>query len=68
MKRPKLNEVPIPTNPFQPGCVCITISPGQWDALIKTMYDRGHLLLEIEEVNGQEKVVRAYRKPSPPPS
>jgi len=68
MKRPKLNEVPIPTNPFQPGSVCITVSPGQWDNLIKAMYDRGHLLLEIEEINSQETIVRAYRKPSPPPS
>lgn len=61
MKRPKLNEVPIPENLFQPGTITITVSPGQWDNLIKAAYDRGHLLLEIEEVNGEERAVRAYR-------
>ena len=40
----------------------ITISPGQWDGLHKAAYDAGHTLLEIEEVDGQEKAVRAYRR------
>ena len=61
MTRPKLNEVPIPANPFQPGTLTITVSPGQWDNLIKAAYEGGHLLLEIEEVNGEERAVRAYR-------
>lgn len=63
MTRPQLNEVPIPGNPFAPGTLSITVSPGQWDNLIKAMYEGGHLLLEIEEVNGKEKCVRAYCKP-----
>jgi hypothetical protein len=61
MTRPKLNEVPIPANPFLPGTLSITVSPGQWDNLIKGFYEAGHLLLEIEEVNGEEQAVRAYR-------
>ena len=39
-----------------------TCSPGQWDALLNAAYEGGHLLLEIEEVNGEEKVVRAWKK------
>lgn len=61
--RPELNEVPIPENPFQPGTVSATIRPGQWDNLIKAMYEHGHLLLEVETVNGEETIVRAYQKP-----
>jgi hypothetical protein len=61
MKRPTLNEIPIPENPFLPGTLTITISPGQWDEMIKQIYERGHLLLEIEEINGCQKVVKAYQ-------
>lgn len=61
MTRPKLNEIPIPADLFKPGTLSITVSPGQWDNLIKAFYEEGHLLLEIEEVNGEERVVRAYR-------
>jgi hypothetical protein len=61
MTRPKLNEIPIPADPFKPGTLSITVSPGQWNALIKAFYDRGHLLLEIEVVNGEERITRAYR-------
>lgn len=39
----------------------MTVSPGQWDPLMKVFYEQGHLLLEVEEVNGEERVVRAYR-------
>ena len=61
MTRPTLNEVPIPANPFAPGNLSITVSPGQWSALIKCFYESGHLLLEIEEVNGKERIARAYK-------
>jgi hypothetical protein len=62
MKRPKLNQVPLP-NPFPiPGERYITMSPDQWDVLLKASYDRGWTLLEIEEVNGEEKCVRAFKK------
>ena len=61
MTRPKLNEVPLPEF-FPERCkVYVTMSPGQWDGLLKEAYRRGHTLLEIEEVNGEEKAVRAYR-------
>jgi hypothetical protein len=54
MKRPKLNQVPLP-NPFPiPGEGYITMSPDQWDGLLKASYDSGWTLLEIEEVNGGE--------------
>lgn len=62
MKRPKLNEIPIPQNPFLPGTFTITVSPGQWDNVIKSCYEAGHLLLEIENINGQDTVVRAYKR------
>jgi hypothetical protein len=38
------------------------MSPDQWDVLLKASYDRGWMLLEIEEVNGEEKCVRAFKK------
>lgn len=60
--RPKLNEVPVPNPIFERGKVYITVSPGQWDNLIKAFYEAGKTLLEVEEVNGKEKIVRAYRK------
>lgn len=61
MTRPQLNEIPIPEDPFKPGTCTITVSPGQWDGLIKAFYEHGHLLLEIDEVNGEERPVRAFR-------
>ena len=30
--------------------------------MLKAAYEEGYLLLEIEEVNGEEKAVRAYRR------
>lgn len=68
MKRPQLNEVPLP-NPFpEPGTAYMTISPGQWDALLEGAYKDGWTLLEIEEVDGQEMPVRAYRANNTPHS
>ena len=62
-KRPALVPHPIP-NPFpQPGMQFITCSPGQWDTLLNAAYESGWMLLEIEEVNGEEKAVRAWKKP-----
>ena len=51
MKRPKLNKIPMPENIFSPGQLLITMSPGQWD-----------YLLEVDEVNGNEAFVGAYKK------
>jgi hypothetical protein len=62
MKRPHLELAALP-NPFpEPGALYMTMSPGQWDALLQNAYDRGWVLLEIEEVNGQEKAVRAFKR------
>jgi hypothetical protein len=62
-KRPLLTSVPLPES-FLPGKCYITCSPGQWDALLAASYERGSMLLEIEEINGEEKAVRAYQKQS----
>jgi hypothetical protein len=64
--RPKLNQVPLPF-PFPvPGRCYITMSPGQWDALLQCAYDANWTLLEVDLVNGEEKIVRAFRKCHPP--
>ena len=42
-----------------PGARIITMSPGQWDAMLDEAYSRGWTLLEIED----ELPVRAYRRP-----
>ncbi len=61
MKRPQLTEVPLPNTFPEPGARYMTVSPGQWDALLDEAYKTGWTLLEIEEVDGCEKAVRAYR-------
>lgn len=38
------------------------MSRGQWDKLLELSYDHGWTLLEIEEVDGEEKCVRAFKK------
>jgi hypothetical protein len=43
----------------------VTCSPGQWDGLLQAAYDSGLLLLEIEEIDGEEKAVRAWRNKNP---
>ncbi len=72
MKRPELNEVDLSTartGLFNGrGGLCVTMSPGQWDALLDEAYRRGALLLEIDQ---NEQPVRAdHRKPdkSTPPT
>ncbi len=66
LKRPKLDSTPLP-NPFpEPGAQYITCSPGQWDAMLKGAYESGWTLLEIEEVKGEEKAVRAWKKHNVP--
>jgi hypothetical protein len=61
MDRPVLNEVPIPQRP-EPGTISITIGPDQWDNFTEVVYDNGGILLEIEEVNNVEVIVRAYQR------
>jgi hypothetical protein len=42
-----------------PGTLIITMSEGQWDALLAASYAQGWILLELDE---NETPVRAYRK------
>jgi hypothetical protein len=41
------------------GGLFVTMSPGQWDALLSTAYDTGATLLEIDD---KEQPVRAYQR------
>ena len=62
MKQPVLNEIPIKeakAGILRGGGLIITMSPGQWDALLDEGYNRGALLLEIDE---NEQPVKAYRR------
>jgi hypothetical protein len=62
MKRPELEPTQLP-NPFpEPGGLYITMSPGQWDRLLEGAYNQGWTLIEIDEVNGEERAVRAFKK------
>lgn len=58
LRRPRLNPVTL-ENPFVPGCFTITFSIGQWDLFLQTAYDRGAILLELDD---NEKLVATYRK------
>lgn len=58
MNRPILNEVPLNTT-MRPATINITMSPGQWDGLLKAAYDHGAFLIEVDE---NEIPVKAYRK------
>jgi Mlc titration factor MtfA (ptsG expression regulator) len=63
MKRPVLNIVSLDDvmNGLLGGkpSVNITMSQGQWDALLQAAYDAGHNLIELDD---NEIPVRAYRK------
>src|ERR1035437_9248485 len=58
MKRPQLHPIPLDAVTFAPGTVTLTMSIGQWDALLAEAYKRGHTLLEL---NANEQPVAAYR-------
>jgi hypothetical protein len=63
MKRPELNEIPL--REAMAGILgggsglIITMSPGQWDALLDEGYNRNALLLEIDQ---NEQPVKAYQR------
>jgi hypothetical protein len=63
MKRPKLNEIPLRDAMAGilegGGGLFVTMSPGQWDALLQAAYDKGATLLEIDD---KEQPVRAYQR------
>ena len=49
--------------PPRPGTVTVTMSIGQWDALLAAAYEHGYTLLELD---ADEVPVRAYRKREEP--
>ena len=53
-----LRPIPLESAFDKPGCV-ITMSPGQWDGLLSAAYERGWVLIEIDE---HEQPVRAYQR------
>lgn len=57
--RPNLKEIPLSNVTFSAGTIIITMSEGQWDALLDEGYKRGHILLELD---AGEAAVRAYKK------
>ncbi len=63
MKRPELNEIPLHSAIAKlldgGGGLAITMSPGQWDALLDEGYNRNALLLEIDQ---NEQPVKAYQR------
>jgi hypothetical protein len=54
----RLNEIPV-QHAIQPSRITVTMSPGQWDALLEAAYDQGHVLLELDN---NEMPLRAYQK------
>ncbi len=61
LPRPKLNPIPLGSfQIMQPGQVTLTMTQGQWDALLQANYDRGGVLLELD---WSENPVAAYQRP-----
>lgn len=58
MKRPRLTEVGM--SRIKESRLVITMSPGQWDGLLDEGYNRGALLVEIDQ---NEQPVKAYQRP-----
>ncbi|MFO7555301.1 MAG: hypothetical protein R6W88_08870 [Desulfobacterales bacterium] len=63
MKRPDLNEInldEVMNNLFSgKPCVLMTMSRGQWDGLLATAYESGHVLIELDR---NETPVKAYQR------
>ena len=60
MKRSDLNEIPFDTRILvTPGAANITMSPGQWDPMLQTAYDKGWTLIEVDRTG---RPVKAYRR------
>jgi len=58
--RPQLRQIPLSEAlPLRPGRLTITLSEGQWDALLAACYEGGDILLELDE---NERPVAAYQK------
>lgn len=58
MTRPSLREIPI-ADALRPGELTVTMSTGQWDALLQSMYSAGCILLELDD---NENPVRAFQR------
>jgi hypothetical protein len=58
MTRPTLNRIELSDVRIEAGNVIITMSPGQWDALLAEGYRRGYTLLELDD---NENPAVAYR-------
>jgi hypothetical protein len=43
----------------RPGTLTVTMSAGQWDALLAAAYEAGATLLEVDD---HEQPIRAYRR------
>ena len=60
-RRPNLREVPLDTVlPLRPGTVYLTMSVGQRDTFLRAAYEANCVLLEVD---GDEDLVAAYRRP-----
>jgi hypothetical protein len=59
-QRQALHPFPLEQVALASGQLIITMSTGQWDAMLATAYEDGWILLEL---NDREIPVRAYRRP-----
>jgi hypothetical protein len=62
MKRPALDETPLGGIILKPS-VIVTMSIDQWDGLLAAAYDRGAVLLELDD---DEMPIKAYRRKADP--
>lgn len=61
MKRPVLNKLNAKCVVlFEPRTLTFTMSVGQWDNLLQAAYDKGAMLIELDD---NENPVAFYRKP-----
>lgn len=58
--RRDFRPLPLASVTFGAGEVIVTMSIGQWDALLSAAYEAGCILLELDD----EESVRAYQKRS----
>jgi hypothetical protein len=61
VKRPALNEIPIP-DPAKDKAVYVTMGQGQWDSFLEHAYNNRGVLLEVGLQGGQEVITKAYKK------
>lgn len=61
--RPPLRSIPLAdVFPARRGACYITLAADQWDTLLQLTYDRGWILIEVDDL---ARPVRAYQRPSP---